>query len=145
VRLGPAQIHPEEHVRPVLRLGAARAGLDIEVRAIGIHFAREHAPELEALDARLEALQVALHFDSRGRIVFLDGEREQLVRIAQPVPDLVEPDDDLLEFCSLLAERLCPFGVFPDVRLFQLALDLGQPFCLLVVVKDTSSTRPRVQ
>ena len=39
VRLGPAQVHAQQHFRPVLRLGAAGAGLDIEKRIIGIHLA----------------------------------------------------------------------------------------------------------
>ena len=145
VRLGPAQIHPEEHFRPVLRLGAAGAGLDVEVRVVGIHFAGEHAPEFEALDARLEAPQVALHFGCGRRVVFLDGKRQQLVCIAETVRDLVEPDDDLLQPRPLLAESLRALGIVPDVRLFKFAPNLGQPFRLLIVVKDTSSTRPRVQ
>ena len=41
---------------------------------------------------------------------------------------LVEHDDDVLELCTLLAERLCPLGVVPDVRLLEFAMDFGQPF-----------------
>jgi len=145
VRLGPAQIHPEEHFRPVLRLGAAGTRLDIEVGVVGVHFAGEHAPEFQALDTRLEAPQIAFHFGCRRRVILLDGKRQQLVCIAETIRDFVKPDDDLLQPCPLLAECLRALGLVPDVRLFQLALNLGQPFRLLIVVKDTSSTRPRVQ
>jgi hypothetical protein len=145
VRLGPAQIHPQQHFRPVLRLGAAGAGLNVQVRVVGVHLTREHAPEFEALYARLEAPQVAFHFGCRGRVIFFDRKREQLVCIAQTVLDLVETDDDLLQPRPLLAERLRALRFVPDVRLLQLALDLGQSFRLLIVVKDTSSTHPRVQ
>jgi hypothetical protein len=86
-----------------------------------------------------------LHFGCRRRVILLDGKRQQLVCIAETVRDLVKPDDDLLQPGPLLAECLRALGLVPDVRLFQLALNLGQPFRLLIVVKDTSSTRPRVQ
>jgi hypothetical protein len=145
MRLGPAQIHPQEHFRPVLRLGAARTGLDVEIRVVGVHIAGEHAPELEALDARFEASQITFHFGCRRRVVFFNGQRKQLVRIAQAVRNFVEADDDLLQPGSFLAQCLRALGVVPDVRLLQFALNLGQPFRLLIVVKDTSSTRPRVQ
>jgi hypothetical protein len=145
VRLRPAQIHPQQHFRPVLRLRATRTRLDIEVRAIRVHFAGEHAPEFETLDSRLESLQVPLDFGRRGRVVFVDRERQEFIGIPQAVGYLVQPDNDLLQLRPLPAERLRPLGLVPDVRLFQLALDFGQTFRLLIVVKDTSSTRPRVQ
>jgi hypothetical protein len=141
VILGPAQIHPEKHFRPVLRLGAAGARLDVEVRIIRVHLAGEHAPELQALHARFEALQVAFDFCCRIRIALLDGERQQFTGILQSVRDLVQPGDDLFQPGPLLSECLRALGVVPDIRLLQLALDLDQPFRLLLVVKDTSSTR----
>jgi hypothetical protein len=76
MRLRPSQVHAEEHLRPVLRLGAARARLDVDVRTVGVHLAREHAPEFEPLDARSESLQVALDFGHRGGIVFINRESE---------------------------------------------------------------------
>jgi hypothetical protein len=145
VRLRPAEVHAQEHLRPVLSLGSACTRLDIEVRAIGVHLAREHAAELEPLHARLEALQVALDFGCRCGVVFFDGEGQEFVGISQAVRNLVEPDDDLLQRRPLLPKRLRPLGFVPDVRLLQLALDLGQTLRLLIVVKDTSSTRLRVQ
>jgi hypothetical protein len=145
VILGPAQVHPEEHFRPVLCLRTAGTRLDIEVRVVGVHLAGEHAPELEALDARFEAAQVALDFRGGIRIVFLDREREQFARVLQAVRDLVEPGYDLLQPGPLLAERLRALRFVPDIRLFQFALDLDQPLRLLFVVKDTSSTRLCVQ
>jgi hypothetical protein len=101
--------------------------------------------ELEPFHPGFEAPQVPFDFGCRGGVVFFDRKSEQFVRVPQPVADLVQPDDDLLQPRPLLAERLCALRFVPDVRLFQLALDLGQPLRLLFVVKDTSSTRPRVQ
>ena len=36
VLLGPAKIHAQQHLRPVLRLGAARAGMDGQNGIFGI-------------------------------------------------------------------------------------------------------------
>jgi hypothetical protein len=145
VRFRPAKIHPEQHFRPVLCLGAACARLDVEIGVIGVHFPGEHAPEFEFLDADLETPQVALDFRHRSGIVFFDGKSKQFVGIPQPACNLIQPNDDLLEFRPLLAESLGALGFVPDVRLLQFPLDLGQPLRLLIVVKDTSSTHPRVQ
>jgi hypothetical protein len=38
---------------------------------------------------------------------------------------------------ALAAEVLGALGVVPDVRVFQLAVDLGQAISFLIVVKDT--------
>jgi len=38
---------------------------------------------------------------------------------------------------ALAAQVLRVFGVVPDGRIFQLAVDFGQAFILLIVVKDT--------
>jgi hypothetical protein len=141
VSLGPPKVHAQEHLRPVLCLGAARTRLDVDVRIVGVHLAGKHAPELETFYAGLEALQVALDLGSGSRVAFFHGKREQFVRVLQSVRDLIEPGDDLLQLSPLLAKGLCPFRIIPDVRLFQFALDLDQPFRLLIVVKDTSSTR----
>jgi len=46
----------------------------------------------------------------------------------------------MLETGAFLAQRLGTFRVIPDTRLFELALDFGQSFCLGLKVKDTSST-----
>ncbi len=49
VLLAPAHIHAQQHLGPVLRLGPARAGMDLEIAVIGVGFAREQAFELARL------------------------------------------------------------------------------------------------
>ena len=43
--LAIAQIHALQHLRPVLRFGAAGAGLDVDEAIVGIHRIGEHAAE----------------------------------------------------------------------------------------------------
>jgi hypothetical protein len=45
---GPAEIHPEQHLRPVLRVRAARAGGDRDERVTGVVLAVEERFLLEA-------------------------------------------------------------------------------------------------
>jgi hypothetical protein len=90
-------------------------------------------------------LQVTLDLGGGIRVALLDGKRKQFARILQASRDLVQTGDDLLEPGTLLAECLSPLGLVPDIRLLQLALDFDQSLGFLIVVKDTSSTRPSVQ
>ena len=50
VALGPADVHPHEHLGPVLRLGAAGAGMDGEDGVARVVRALQHGLQLEALD-----------------------------------------------------------------------------------------------
>ena len=45
VRLGPAHVHAQQHLRPVLALGAAGAGVDLEIGVVGVGLAREQRLE----------------------------------------------------------------------------------------------------
>ena len=145
VLLGPAQVHPQYHLGPVLRLCTACTRLDVQVGVIGVELPGKHAPEFESLEFGLESPDVGLDFGDRVGIVFLDRHRQQLAGIAQAVSQLIEDDDDLFELGTLLPERLRTFRLVPYIGLFEFALDLGQAFSLTVIVKDTSSTHPCVQ
>ena len=52
--LAPAQVHAQQHLGPVLRLGAAGAGLDVDEGVVGVHLAGEHALEFQLADALLQ-------------------------------------------------------------------------------------------
>jgi len=47
--------------------------------------------------------------------------------------------DDVFQRLLLLAERLCALLIVPDLRIFELATDLGEPHRLHIEVKDTSA------
>ena len=139
MRLGPAQIHAQQHLGPVLRLGASGARLDIDEGVGGIHFPREHAPELQIGDAPLEALQVRGDRVQGIRVVLFGGHLEQIAGIRESGSDLLDGDDDRLQRSTFAAERLRPLRIAPDVGGLQLAQNLGQPFLLVGIVKDTPS------
>jgi hypothetical protein len=92
--LAVARVHPLEYLRPVLRLGPAGAGLDIE-KAIGrVHRTGEHAAEFHVRHGAFQRARIA--FDgNQGRVVaFVLGDLEQLARIAQPRREPVERSDE---------------------------------------------------
>ena len=55
--LRPAEVHAEEHLRPVLRFGAAGAGMDGHDRVLAIVLAAEHLLDLAGLHFLLERVE----------------------------------------------------------------------------------------
>jgi hypothetical protein len=88
-----------------------------------------------------EACKIGHEFIDRIAIVLLDGKFKQVIGVGEPRGQRVQHRHDLLEPCPFLAEGLGTLGLVPDIRFFELALDLGQAFRLTVVVKDTPLTR----
>ena len=89
----------------------------------------------------LEACKIGHELIDRIAIVLLDCKFEQVVRVREPRGQCVQHRNDLLEPRPLLAEGLGTIRLVPDIRFFELALNLGQAFRLSVVVKDTPLTR----
>ena len=137
VGIAPAQVHAQQHVRPVLRLGAAGASLNVEERAVRIHLAGEHATELELLEVSLDPCEVRIHTLRRGFVVFLDGHVEQLGGVVQGCADAVQHGDDLLKAYPLATELLGLVRRVPDRRIFEFAAYFSEPFALGVVLKET--------
>ena len=55
VLLRPARVHAHEHLGPVLALGAAGAGMDLEIGVVAVGLAGEHRLDLAALGLGLRA------------------------------------------------------------------------------------------
>ena len=60
--LGPAQVHAQQHLRPVLRLGAAGARMDRDDRVLAIVLAAEHLLGLAGVDLTAELVERAREF-----------------------------------------------------------------------------------
>src|SRR5262249_15295050 len=89
-RRAPAQVHAQQHLCPVLGLGAAGPRLDVEKCVVRIHLAPEHALELEVAHPGLETPGVALDVLRRARIALGLGELEQLGRLADAAAGAVD-------------------------------------------------------
>jgi hypothetical protein len=146
VALGPAQVHPEEHLRPIGRLGPAGAGADREDRPALVVLAREEERGSLAAEVGLEGLDLAVELGAQlGIARFLDQleRREEIVDPALEAP----PQFDVGSQAVGLAEDLLggPL-VVPEPGLAGQRLELGDAPFLGLEVKDaprsTESARP---
>src|SRR2546422_10896516 len=63
--LAPAEIHPEEHLRPVLRLRPTGARMDREDRRLGVVGAGHHDLQLELVEIFTEARDLGGDLDRK--------------------------------------------------------------------------------
>ncbi len=139
VPLGPAEVHPVQHVGPVLRLGAAGSGVDGEDRVHVIVLAAEHHLELGGIGALLEI------GDERSEIL-LDGlalaaELEEHFGVVEVGEDLPPLGEDRFDLGAALVDdlgggRITPEGGVGHARVQLVELDLAGG-----KVKDSSGAR----
>ena len=71
-------------LRPVLRLSAAGAGLDVQKGIIGIHLTGKHAPKFQLGNACFEPIHIGCdRIDGIG-VFLLHGHREQVTAVIEP-------------------------------------------------------------
>ena len=137
----PAQVHTQQHLRPVLRLGAAGARLDVEKRVVRVHLAAKHAFQLQVPHLGLEALRVALDV-ARGALLALRlGQFEELGSLADALGGAVDLADVARQASSFTPELLRARRVRPDGGILQLARNFLEPLLLAVVLKETPVAR----
>ena len=123
----------------VVRLGPARAGLDVDEAVVRIEPVGEHAPELHVGDDPHETRHIGLDGGERGVVAFGAREREQLLRIAQPELEGGQAADDGLKLLLLFAELLGALWIVPDLRVFERRGDCAEAGLSRLEVKDTSA------
>jgi len=99
----------------------------------------KHAAKLQRADFFLDFFNIGKNRIQRRRIVLRAGELEQPGRVRQPAADALERADDAFELLLFLAEGLRALLVFPQLRVFQLAVQRVEATLLGVEVKDTSA------
>jgi hypothetical protein len=144
--LGPAEVHPEEHLGPVGRLGPAGAGADREDRAALVVFAGEQERSAFAAEVALELggrpIELRRQLLVAGLLDELEG-RQEIVRAGLEVA----PQPDLrAEIVGFTKDLLGRSLVVPERRLAGQRLQVGDAPFLRVEVKDaprsTESARP---
>ena len=103
--LPPAQVHAKQHLRPVLRLGPPGPGLNVEKGIGGVHLLREHAPELEAHERRIPAIEILLDRAKHGRVFLVAGELQEIGRVEEPLADGGEHVHEVGELGAFPAQR----------------------------------------
>ena len=125
VLLGPAHIHAQQHVGPVLALGAACAGMHFEIRVVGIGLAREQRLELAPRGIGLEPLERLFRLGD-GCLILLGfaefDHGELVVELLLDAPDRFEL---VFERGALLHHLLGARGVTPEIGIFRGPVEFG--------------------
>ena len=114
VGLGPAGVHAVEHLGPVLRLGAAGAGVEGQDRVAVVVLTVEHRHELQLIDGLLHTVDSLLALSGEGGVVLLLDHLQQglgllilggeLAEALQLIFDLTHLTDDLLAALLIIVE-----------------------------------------
>ena len=114
----PAQVHPQQHLRPILTLGSAGARMDSDNGVLGIVFARQQHAVFELFQACRERLHLALNLARD--ILALARELEQRIQIGCQGPDLRFVSQRFLQPFPVLHHLLTFFRLIPEVRIVDL-------------------------
>ena len=124
VALCPHVIHAVEHLRPVLRFGAAGAGVEREDGVVRVILAGEQRLQTHGLELFLEGLVFLLQLFEHGVVVLLErhlADREHIVVLrAQAIIFL----DLVFQGADALLDLLAVFRVVPEALLRALLLQL---------------------
>jgi hypothetical protein len=139
--LGPAQVHAQQHLRPVTGIGAAGPRVDREDRVRGVVLPPQQLSQLGLLELRRGAPQLLGGLGERLGVVGLGGQLEQDLSVVEGGGEPVQ-EGELPVHPHLLAEELLGrLAIIPEVGTRRLGL---QPIaaCLeCVQVKDAPGTR----
>jgi hypothetical protein len=127
----------KQHFGPVLGLGAAGTGLDVEEGIVGVHGPREHAPELQVRHLALEVHQIGGHRVHRRLVALLHRHGQQVGGVGEAGLHAVDGLDHQFQPRPLPAQGLGPLRIIPDLGVLEFQPDLGQTLLLVFIVKDT--------
>ena len=102
----------------------------------------EHPAELQILDGSLQLGNVVAYRRKRGIVAFSARQFKQLAAVREPLAQLRQCDDNVVELLFLAPQVLRALRIVPDVRVLELARNNVEPFALHIEVKDTSEAAP---
>ena len=139
--LRPAGVHAEEHLRPVLRLGAAGPGVDGEDGVLPVVIPGQDDRQLEVLQLLPKALEARLDLRLEALVTLLEGHLPEGTDVCELARELPRPPDQAREVVALADEPLGAPGVVPESRGRHLRVDGGDARLLRGEVKDAPGGR----
>ncbi len=139
VLLGPARIHAQQHLGPVLALGAAGAGVHLEIGIEAVGLARQQRFQLAAGDFLLQVFQRGLGFSDNAGVVLGFAEFDHPDIVLELALDLADALQRILQRGPLLHQFLRLLGIVPEIGVLGELVQLGQTRRGLFDVKDASS------
>jgi hypothetical protein len=135
----PARIHAQQHVRPVLALGAACPGMYFQIGVVGIGLARQHRLDLAPVRLDQHRLQRLLGVLNDLLVAFHLAEFDEIDVFLQLRLELSDAGNAVVELLALAHQLLRFLRVVPQIRVFGLVIEPVQSSYRLVPVKDASS------
>src|SRR5262249_24056491 len=142
--LGPAEIHAEQHLGPVLRLEAARAGMDLDDGVAAVVLASAQLLELPRVETLRDALDLAPELFERVGVSFL-RDLEVDLRLVHALALPAPPGDGGLHPSVLPGDGLRALGVVPEVGRRRPLAQLGGTLLEAGEVKDASRASRRAR
>ena len=139
VLLGPARVHAQQHRGPVLALGAAGAGVNLQIGIEAVGLARQQRFQLAPRDFLLQRLQRVLGLGHHACIVLGFAEFDHADIVLELALDLADASERILQRGALLHQLLRLLGIVPEIGVFGELVQLGQARSGLFDVKDASS------
>ena len=113
--VGPARIQPQQHARPVLRLGSPGAGVDFDEGVVGVSFAGEQGLKLLFGGLSLQLQDLRLGFGDGFLIALFFAQLDQVAAILQLGAQAAIALDRSFEPLPLLHRLAGVVRVIPEV------------------------------
>jgi len=133
--LRPAQVHPEEHLGPVGRLGPAGARVDADERTTVVVGPREEEGGSLSGEVVGEGVGLAVELGRQLRVTRLLDEADQLVEVRGALEQILPEGDLAPEAVRLPEDPLGPTPVVPEAGLLRQRVELGDASLLRLEVK----------
>ncbi len=143
VALGPALVHALEHLRPVLALGAAGAGIDLDIGVVAVGLAGEQRLDLVGLGARGEFAQAGERLGLHLGVAFGLGHLDQLDGVVAVALDRGHRLDRFVEPAALLHDRLRLLGIVPQRGILDARVEFVEPALRAVPLDEAADKRHR--
>ena len=134
--LGPAQVHAQHHLGPVLRVGPAGTGVDLGHGVAVVVRAGEQRAQLELAEPAVEVVDHRLDLGPDRVVGLLLDELEEGLGVGQLLAQAVELLEVLVHPAQLGGHRPGVVGVVPQARLGGLLLQLGPAVVEAVEVEE---------
>ena len=136
--LGPARVHARQHLRPVLGLGAAGAGVDLDIGVVGVGLARKQRLEPRRLGFGGGLAQRLLALGDGGLVLLGLGHLDQADIVVDRRPQTPDRADRCFEPGALAHHLLGFLGIVPQRRILGARVQFIETDDRAVVVKDAS-------
>ena len=114
--LRPAQVHAQEHLRPVSSVDAAGLGADGDDGVTLVVFARQQRAHLEGVDLFAEIAEFGFGLAETGGVTLGLGQLVKHPEVVKPLAQLGDTAQLALPMGQLAGHLLRRLGVVPEVR-----------------------------